>query len=77
MLSNNTDNTDKKMQHINKKIARIDKKLNKRPSVILYEIFENYYEKRNRRLMDKKIDLKKQYAILEDDELKIELKRNW
>lgn len=77
MLSNNTDNTDKKMQHINKKIARIDKKLDKRHSVILYEIFENYYEKRNRRLMDKKIDLKKQYAILEDDELKIELKRNW
>ncbi len=68
--------TEKKVQHLENKIDKIDDKLNKKSSVILYEIFERYYLKRNEKLRDKKTELRRQIDILQDDELKLELNKS-
>ncbi len=68
--------TEKKVQHLENKIDKIDDKLNKKSSVILYEIFERYYLKRNEKLRDKKTELRRQIDILQDDEIKLELNKS-
>lgn len=68
--------TEKKVQHLENKIDKIDGKLNKKSSVILYEIFERYYLKRNEKLRDKKTELRRQIDILQDDEIKLELNKS-
>ena len=68
--------TEKQVQHLENKIDKIDDKLNKKSSVILYEIFERYYLKRNEKLRDKKTELRRQIDILQDDEIKLELNKS-
>ena len=68
--------TEKKVQHLENKIDKIDDKLNKKSSVILYEIFERYYLKRNEKLRDKKTELRRQIDILQDDEIILELNKS-
>ncbi len=68
--------TEKKVQHLENKINKIDERLNKKSSVILYETFERYYLKRNEKLRTKKAELRRQIDILQDNEIKLELNKS-
>ena len=67
------DSENKKVERIDRKIQKIDKKINKKHSPLVYEIFEHYIDKKNKKLEQRKNDLKMQKSLVEDDILQNEL----
>ena len=55
------------IEKIDKKIGKLDKKIKRKAHPFLYEIFENHYDNKKKRLSDEKDQLIIQKTILEDE----------